>query len=135
MNEIPLLSKPKRTGVKVADDINVSPADVIPERVERYYEISSKSVNNDSVEHLASFIKFLPEASKYKYYKQLRDIDIPSVRDRLAWNNEGISTHIKVRMLKDGMINDSEMGDTYEALRASGLSMEQALRVMGHTVQ
>ena len=131
LNEIPLLSKRKHTGIKVADDINVSPADVIPERVEKYYDIAMKSVNNDAIEHLASFIKLLPEASKYKYYKRLHNIDIKAVQERLAWHNESTPLHLKVQMLKDGLIDEAGMGSTFDALRATGMSQEQALRVMG----
>lgn len=131
LNEIPLLGKRKHLGVKVADDINVSPADVIPERVEKLYETSMKSVNNDAIEHLASFIKLLPESSKYKYYKLLHNVDVPAMHERLAWNSESVPMHVKVRMLKDGVIDEFSLGETYEKLRLTGMSQEQALRILG----
>jgi len=133
LNEIPLLSKRKHTGIKVADDINVSPADVVAERVEKYYELAMKSVNNDAVEHLASFIKLLPESSKYKYYKLLHNIDVPAMHERLDWNKESVPMHVKVRMLKDGLIDEYALGETYEHLRLAGMSQEQALRILGFT--
>ena len=131
LNEIPLLSRRKLLGVKVADDINVSPADVVPERVEKYYEMAKQSVNNDAVEHLASFLNMLPETSKYKYYKYLSEIDMKSVQERLEWNNESLPIHIKAQLVKEHGLDPSYMGETFIALKQRGMSDEAALRIMG----
>ena len=134
LNEIPLLSRRKHTSIKVADDINVSPVDIIPERVEKYYEIALQSENNDVMDHLASYMKFLPEGSKLKYYKILRNVDMPEMHARLAWNDPGVPTYIKVQLLKEGLISEGEMGEPFRSLRRH-MSVEGALRAMGYKIE
>ena len=54
-----------------------------------------------------------------------------NLQKSLEKNNEGVPMSVKVKLLDQGLIRKSLLGDTYEYLRSTGMSHEQALKIMG----
>lgn len=86
LNEIPLMSKKLKPDAKnINDDITAQLAEIVPERIERYYNIAERYAHPDAIEHLASFVHLLPRENIPRQYEKLVKLDNESLHERLLY--------------------------------------------------
>ena len=86
LNEIPLMAKKLKPNAKnIKDDISAHLAEIVPERIERYYNIAERYVQPDAMEHLASFVHLLPPQKIPMQYTKLVKIENEALHERLLY--------------------------------------------------
>lgn len=98
-NEIPLLAmKHRDEGIK--DDLQTLRSEILPSRIQAYYDIAEKYAMPESIEHLASFLHLLPKDRFRLYYKRLAQIDNDALHDRLIYKLPNIEREDKYFAIK-----------------------------------
>lgn len=86
INEIPLMAKKLKPDAKnIKDDISAQLAEIVPERIDRYYNIAERYVLPEAIEHLASFVHLLPKENIPRQYTKLVKIENESLHERLLY--------------------------------------------------
>lgn len=86
LNEIPLMAKKLKPDAKnIKDDLLSQLAEIVPERIERCYNLAERYVCPEAVEHLASFVHLLPSQHIPKQYETLAKMDNEFLHERLLY--------------------------------------------------
>lgn len=86
LNEIPLMAKKLKPDAKnIKDDISAQLAEIVPKRIDRYYNIAERYVLPEATEHLASFVHLLPKENIPRQYTKLVKIENESLHERLLY--------------------------------------------------
>lgn len=86
LNEIPLMAKKLKPDAKnIKDDISAQLAEIVPKRIDRYYNIAERYVLPEAIEHLASFVHLLPKENIPRQYTKLVKIENESLHERLLY--------------------------------------------------
>lgn len=86
LNEIPLMAKKLKPDAKnIKDDISAQLAEIVPERIERCYNLAERYVCPEAVEHLASFVHLLPSQHIPRQYETLVKMNNESLHERLLY--------------------------------------------------
>lgn len=108
-NEIPLLAMKHRDD-NVKDDLQTLRSEILPSRIQTYYDIAEKYAMPESIEHLASFLHLLPKDRFRVYYRRLAHIDNDALHDRLIYklpNVESEDKNFAIKQIANNVKNEN----------------------------
>lgn len=117
LNEIPLMSKKlKHNAVNIKDDISAQLTEIVPERIDTYYNIAERYVLPEAMEHLASFVHLLPKENIPRQYEKLVKMDNPLLHERLLYTYNRLPQFYasEAKKLLQQNVTDPELHQIYK---------------------
>ncbi len=130
-NEIPLLAMKHRDD-NIKDDLQTTRSEIMPTRIEAYYNLSEKHANPNSIEHLASFVHMLPKDEFRPYYKRLAAIQNDALHDRLIYKFSNVPKEERSYAIRRLAENVSSYRLIYKIYNiAQSMEPDQFKKIMG----
>lgn len=127
-NEIPLLAM-KRSEENAKDALSAPRSEILPSRIEVYYELAEKYALPDSIEHLASLVHLLPKNRMHSNYKKLVEIDNYALHERLIYKLSNLPKENEFFAITN-LAKNLTAPDLKEELRSKAVSLDEVQLAM-----